>query len=80
MRTLEDIFKSNKSLLNEPEVIDLINQVEKMHKRTVGIAKKMSSFHDFVLDKLMYSEVILIKGKDSKQTIIEILEYINKMK
>ena len=77
--TLDQIFKEKPELLKEKEVSKLIEYVQDQHKRTVGIAKRFQDFHDFVLDKLMYSEVILIDGKDSKETLIEILNEINDM-
>ena len=75
--TLETIFKTNPDLLNEPEVKNLIEHVQSQHKRMVSITTEFKSFHDFVLGKCMYSELILINGKDSKETLTEILKEIN---
>lgn len=77
--TLDEIFKTNPELLKEPEVSKLIRYVQDQHKRTVGIAKKFQDFHDFVFDKCMYSEVVLIDGEDSKETIKQILVMIGEI-
>ena len=75
--TLNEIFKEKPELLKEKEVLKLIEYVQEQHKKTVHITQKFQDFHDFVLDKLMYSELMLINGKDSKETLTNIFNKIN---
>lgn len=75
--TLEVIFKTKPELLEEKEVQDLIKYVKEQHERSFKIFKKGEEFYNFVLDKIMYSDVILLEGKDSKKTLLDILQRIN---
>jgi len=74
---LNEIFKTNPKLLEEPEVKNLIEYVQKQHERSLNITNKYIDFHSKVWEKCMYSEVMLIKGKKSKETINEILQLLN---
>jgi len=74
--TLEEIFKTNPKLLEEPEVKELIKYITEQHKIT---AEKFNSKYirtSNIMDLCMYSEALLIDGKDAKETILKIMDII----
>lgn len=79
MNELDKIFENNKELLNTKEVKELIEYCQKVHSRNIKIATKFKDFHDRTLDKLMYSEIILKNGNDTKTVLTAIMQDINDM-
>jgi len=76
---LTEIFKKSPELIDHPEVKKLIQHCTQQHGKVFMIAKKYQKFHDDVMDKCMYSEVMLINGNDSKEVIKSIFELDNKV-
>ena len=74
--TLEEIFKEKPELLNEPCVQNLIEYVKAQHNHNVGIFNKLNGFHAKVLDLCLYSDVMVIKGRPSKDVVEDILTLI----
>ena len=75
---LDEIFKSNTRLLEEPEVKELINYFQDKYGKLYKSYKKLDDLEFKILDRCMHSEVILKEGKSSKETLISILELLNK--
>jgi hypothetical protein len=75
---LDEIFKTNPKLLEEPEVQALIKYAEDAHKKFYSIHTEYKNCHDEILELLMYSELILIKGRSSKETLELIHDSISK--
>lgn len=71
---LEEIFKTNPALLQEPEVQNLIEYVQKQHQVTVNKFIAMRDCNWKAMDLVMYSDAILIDGKPAKETLLEIYE------
>jgi hypothetical protein len=78
MSMLEEIFKTNPQLLNEPEVQSLIKHCEDTYAKTVKIAKNYQNFHDEVLEIIVYSEICLINGTPAKDALQKIEDAITK--
>lgn len=72
--TLEEIFKTNPKLLEEPEVQKLIEHVNGRHIELIKLANVHQKFYSDVLEICMYSEIILIGGKTSTESIKAILD------
>lgn len=71
MKTLEEIFKTNKALLKEPEVIELTKEFAKQYN-TLKIEK--FNYWDKVTNITMHSELFVIDGIDSKEALKKIHE------
>jgi hypothetical protein len=78
MNQLDEIFKTNPKLLDEPEVKELIAHCEQRFKFLKLRLKHLNKFYDFVIEKCMYSSVFLKNGIDCDDTIKSILDYIEK--
>lgn len=74
--TLEEIFKTNPKLLDEPEVKKLIEYSKEEYEKVVELFVKYMGFHDMVLEKMMNSSIVLKNGKSQKQTLLEIMQLI----
>lgn len=71
--TLDEIFKTNPKLKDEPEVQALIKQAQEALTKNSEIARRYQDFQHQVLDAVMYSEAILIDGRSYKDTVELIL-------
>ena len=71
MKTLNEIFKTNKELLNEPEVKELIEQfgIQFQHNKM-----KYENYWRKVTDLTMNSELFVIKGLSAEYVVSEIHE------
>lgn len=78
MDKLQEIFKNKPYLLDEPEVKELIEYCKKEYENVLVKANNLDKFMNFILEKCMYSDLILKEGNDCKQTIKSILNYIEK--
>jgi len=75
--TIEQIFKEKPELLKEECVIKLLEYVKEQHIRNINITKRHHLFFDNVFDLVMYSELVLIKGEKSKETLEKIRDLIS---
>lgn len=76
--TIEDIFKDEMQLLDNVNVKTLLAYVMKQHKRNIEIHKRLRKKEDEILELFMYSDIVLIGGKSSKETLELIGEVLNK--
>jgi hypothetical protein len=67
--TLEDIFKTNPSLLETPEVKQLIEYVSNEQSRMYLICENYKNFHDTILDIAMNSALVLKSGNSAEHTL-----------
>jgi len=79
MDELDKIFENKEELRNTKEVQELINYCQKVFKKNLRIGKMYEDFHDRTLDKIMYSEIILKNGNDTKTVLEAIMQDINDM-
>lgn len=77
MDKLEQIFASNKYLLDEPEVKELIEYTKLMYEKIYKAYKKKDDLNFKILELCMHSNVILKKGIDNTKVVESILELIN---
>lgn len=77
MDKLEQIFASNKYLLDEPEVKELIEYTKLMYGKIYKAYKKKDDLNFKILELCMHSNVILKKGIDNTKVVESILELIN---
>ena len=59
MKTIKEIFKNNPSLVDEPEVKELLLQFKEQFN---GLKNKHNKYWDAVTDITMNSECFVIKG------------------
>jgi hypothetical protein len=74
---LQEIFKTNPGLLEEPEVKRLIDYVSGQHERSYKIWMRDKDRVNEVLWAVMNSEVFVIGGtpaKEALQRVVQILE------
>jgi hypothetical protein len=74
---LQEIFETNPSLLEEPEVKRLIDYVSGQHERSYKIWMRDKDRVNEVLWAVMNSEIFVIGGtpaKEALQRVIQILE------
>lgn len=76
---LQEIFKDNTYLLDEPEVKELIEYCKKMYEKVFRKADELDKFMNFTLEQCMYSDVILKEGNNCTQVVKSILDYIERM-
>jgi len=69
MKTITEIFESNKSLLDQPEVKELISQFKIQFD---AIKDSKSSFWDQVTTLTMNSDLFVIKGMPCKEVVEKI--------
>ena len=74
--TLEEIFKTNPKLLDEPEVKKLIDHCEKQYSKTVNLCKKYQDFHYKVFDIVSNSEIVVMNGQSCEHGMNEILKLL----
>ena len=79
MDKLQEIFKDNTYLLEEPEVKELIEYCKKQYERVFKRADELDKFMNYTLEQCMYSNVILKEGNDCTKTVKSILDYIERM-
>lgn len=72
--TLEEMFSEKPELLNEPLVQKLIEYVKDRHSTMNKFIQTAEKKYDNVIDLCMYSEVMLIDGRPSKDVVKDILE------
>jgi lipoate synthase len=78
MNKLDEIFKTNPDLLEEPEVKELIRFAEHRHSICFERISILQKFKDYVLEQCLHSDLILKVGKPSKEVVKSILDYIEK--
>lgn len=76
--TIEEIFKNEMELLENDNVKTLLAYVMKQHKRNIEIHKRLRKQEDDILELFMHSEIILIGGKSSRETLELIGDVLNK--
>lgn len=67
--TLQEIFKDDLELLENDSVKKLIEHVKKTHKKSFELVNSFSDRETRMLSLFMHSEVILIGGKSSRETL-----------
>jgi hypothetical protein len=72
--TLEEIFKTNPSLLDQPEVKALIEYCQSVHQKNLSITKNYKDFYDRVLETVVHNEQMIINGTPDKLTVERILQ------
>jgi len=77
MDKINEIFKNNTHLLNEPEVKELITYCENTYRRLRDSYSKLEDFEFKVSHLCFTSEVFLKNGVSSKKTVKEILKLLN---
>ena len=75
--TVEEIFKDNKHLLDEPEVKNLINYVKVLHLNMIKDSIKTEETLQRIRWAFLRSELFLIDGIESKKALKEIGEILN---
>ena len=78
MKTLEKIFKNNKELLENESVKELIKLSQEKYSKLYDSYNELNEKENKILHSCMYSEVILKEGRNSKETVKEILKILNK--
>lgn len=78
MNKLEEIFKNNTYLLDDPEVKKLIEYCTDQYNDAVKQLENYKRFHDFVLEQTINSNVIVKGGTDCKVVVESILTKLNK--
>lgn len=76
--SIEEIFEGEEHLLDSPAVKKLLAHVESSHKNNWTMLHRYKKFWDDVLETVMYSDKVLIKGTDSNKTVEKILDLTNK--
>jgi len=71
MKTLNEIFETNKELLNEPEVKELIEQFGMQFQHNV---LKYENYWQKITDLTMNSELFVLKGMSTKDVVSKIYE------
>jgi hypothetical protein len=74
--TLEEIFKTNPKLLEEPEVKKLIEYADTTHSKTANLCKKYQDFHYAVFDIVSNSEIVVINGQSCEHGMNDILKLL----
>jgi hypothetical protein len=77
MNNIDEIFKNNTALLDEPEVKELIDYCQKQYAKVVEQYKKLDDLEFKITHECMHSEVILKNGKSSRETLESILKLLN---
>ena len=74
--TLQDIFKTNIQLLEEPEVIKLIEYAKEEHIKSYDLWQKYKKFHDKVFEEVTNSETMHTIGKSNDEVVKSIFKLI----
>jgi hypothetical protein len=75
---LEEIFKDQPELLQEPAVIKLVDYVQQQHRHNAEICQRHQKFFNDVFDVAMYSEITVIGGTPCEKSMKQIAELIQK--
>lgn len=79
MNVLDEIFKDNTALLDEPEVKKMIAYAKEQYEMVVKRMQALQKLEDYVVEQCVHSELMLKQGRNSKDTLKSILEYIDNM-
>ena len=71
MKTITEIFETNPSLLNEPEVKELVEQFKLQYEKLKNDKYK---YWDKITNITMKSELFVIKGTSCKEALSKIHE------
>ena len=71
MKTITEIFETNPSLLNEPEVKELVEQFKLQYEK---LENDKYEYWDKITNITMNSELFVIKGVSCKEALSQIHE------
>jgi hypothetical protein len=74
--SLEEIFEGEEHLLESEAVQKLIEQAHNVVQKNARIAQRYQDCHDKILDVIMYSNRVLIRGMSDKEALDKIHEII----
>lgn len=77
MNKLNEIFKTNKSLLDEPEVKELVLYFENQYNKMFNAYTKLDDLEFKITHECMISELIIKDGKNAKDALEAILKLLN---
>lgn len=78
MSQLQEIFKDQPELLNEPAVKALIKHFETQYNRTVQVATRKSTLNDKIFTVVVRSNRMTVKGTPSNEAMDAIIDIISK--
>lgn len=78
MSQLQEIFKDQPELLNEPAVKALIQHFEKHYNQAVQIATRKSKLNDKIFAVVIHSERMIVQGTPSNDVVDRIVDIISK--
>jgi hypothetical protein len=78
-KNLEMIFATNPELLNAPEVQEMARYATERYKMLHARFRRVSNMIDEVADLIAYSDAVLIKGKPSKEVLLQIWDKWGKL-
>lgn len=77
MNKLDEIFKNNTALLDEPEVKELIDYCEKQYAKVFERYKELEEFEYKIMRKCAESNFFFTNGISSRETLKSIVKLID---